>query len=193
MSYQHFEVEKRALGSPERPLRRKATDKERDDKDAKIEVLTNMKLFLQEKVNQTEQKMATNMKDIGILKELLRIEQNSNQKKDQLIKSREAELKETRDNYLEQQSEWLIKKNEMALKMEEQTKQIQNLQIEIKKLKIHKKVLKEEVTNLRQQQNTLEIKSHSKDIAIKNLNDFFKRQTEGLQLEDVEDGTSQMD
>lgn len=41
------------------------------------------------------------MKDIGILKEMLRIEKNSNQKKDSLIKAREADLKETRDNYLE--------------------------------------------------------------------------------------------
>ena len=79
-----------------------------------------MKLFLQEKVNQSEQKLATNMKDISILKDMLRIEKNSNQKKESLIKAREADLKETRDNFLEQQSEWLIKKNDMTIKAEEQ-------------------------------------------------------------------------
>jgi hypothetical protein len=41
------------------------------------------------------------MKDIAILKEMLRIEKNSNQKKDSLIKAREADLKEARENFLE--------------------------------------------------------------------------------------------
>jgi hypothetical protein len=55
----------------------------------------------------------------------------------------------------------------------------------VKKLKIHKKVLKEEVTNLRSQVGNLEIKANNKDVALGNLNEFFKRQTEGLNLDDM--------
>jgi len=122
VSLQHFEIQDGTTMLTSH--KRKATDKEREDKEAKIELLTNMKLFLQEKVVQSEQKQATTMKDIAILKEMLRIEKLSNQKKDSVIKQRETELKETRDNYLEQQAEWLMKKNEMTTKVEEQIKTI---------------------------------------------------------------------
>jgi len=41
-------------------------------------LLTNMKLFLTEQIKQGEAKQATTMKDISILKEMLRIEKNMN-------------------------------------------------------------------------------------------------------------------
>jgi hypothetical protein len=45
-----------------------------------------MKLFLLEKVKQTEEKLATNMQDISVLKEMLKIEKNMNSKKEALLK-----------------------------------------------------------------------------------------------------------
>jgi hypothetical protein len=68
----------------------------------------------------------------------------------------------------------------MALKSEEQEKKIEQLQQDVKKLKVHKKVLKEEVVTLRQQLNNEEVRAHNKTVALKNLNDFFKKQTDGL-------------
>lgn len=53
------------------------------------------------------------MKDMAILKEMLRIEKNSNQKKEATIKLREEDVREARTSLLEQQGEWLMKKNEM--------------------------------------------------------------------------------
>ena len=52
--------------------------KTKEDKEAQIELLTNMKLFLTEQVKQGDDKLNTNMKDITILKEMLRIEKNMN-------------------------------------------------------------------------------------------------------------------
>ena len=45
-----------------------------------------MKQFLLDKVTQNETKMDTQMKDIGILKDMLRIEKNMNLKKEALLK-----------------------------------------------------------------------------------------------------------
>lgn len=190
VSSSHFSVEgqkqQEIVAGQEYPVRRKTTsDKEREDKEAKIEILTNMKLFMQGQVAQAEEKLATNLKDLGILKEMLRIEKNSNQKKEATIKLREEDLKEARATFLEQQGEWLMKKNEMQATIDDQLQKIQNLQIEVKKLKIHKKVLKEEVTNLRSQVASLELKAHNKDTALNNLNEFFKRQTDGLNLDEL--------
>lgn len=52
----------------------KKREKQKEDNDAKVEILTNMKLFLTEKVKQAEEKLATNMQDINVLKEMLKIE-----------------------------------------------------------------------------------------------------------------------
>lgn len=89
--------------------------KTREDKEAQIELLTNMKLFLTEQVQQSEQKLSTNMKDITILKEMLRIEKNMNQKKEQIIQSRDKDLKEAREAQLENSSEQLTKINDLDL------------------------------------------------------------------------------
>ena len=50
----------------------------------------------------------------------------------------------------------------------------------MKKLKVHKKVLKEEVISLRSQLNEQELKASNKTMALKNLGEFFKKQTEGI-------------
>lgn len=57
------------------------------------------------------------MKDISILKDMLKIEKANNQKKDAQLKAREAELKQTRENALEHQTDWLNKSNENTLKL----------------------------------------------------------------------------
>jgi hypothetical protein len=53
----------------------------------------------------------------------------------------------------------------------------------VRKLKVHKKVLKEEVISLRSHLNEQEMKASNKAMALKNLEVFFKKQTEGI-LED---------
>lgn len=78
-----------------------------------------MKLFLTEQVQQGEQKLQTNMKDITILKEMLRIEKNMNQKKETIIQQRDKDLKELRESQLEQTSETLIKLNDLDLKTQD--------------------------------------------------------------------------
>lgn len=64
------------------------------------------------------------MKDISILKDMLRIEKNMNQKKDDMIASRDKEIKSLREQSLETSSEQLIKINEIELKNNEQEKRI---------------------------------------------------------------------
>ena len=56
------------------------------------------------------------------------------------------------------------------------------LRDEVKKFKSHKKILKEEVINLRQKLGTEEQRSQVKGQALKNLKDFFRKQTDGLGL-----------
>ena len=53
---------------------------------------------------------------------------------------------------------------------------------EIKKLKMHKRVLKEEVVTQRQKMGEVEGKLALKGQALKNLGDFFKKQTQGMDL-----------
>lgn len=71
----------------------------------------------------------------------------------------------------------------MDLKNKEQAKSITNLEQEVRKLKVHKKVLKEEVISLRSQLNDQELKASNKAMQLKNLGEFFKKQTDGLLLE----------
>ena len=65
------------------------------------------------------------MKDISILKDMLRIEKNMNTKKEEIIQSRDKELKALRGESLETTSEQLIKINEIELKNTEQDKRVQ--------------------------------------------------------------------
>jgi hypothetical protein len=65
------------------------------------------------------------MKDISILKDMLRIEKNMNTKKEEIIQNRDKELKALRGESLETTSEQLIKINEIELKNTEQDKRVQ--------------------------------------------------------------------
>ena len=46
-------------------------------------------------------------------------------------------------------------------------------------------MLKEEVVNLRQQMSELEVRVNNKAVALNSLNEFLKKQTEGIALNDV--------
>mmetsp|Transcript_18399 Transcript_18399/g.31459 ORF Transcript_18399/g.31459 Transcript_18399/m.31459 type:complete len:192 (+) Transcript_18399:234-809(+) len=60
--------------------KRKMSHQHDEDKLAQIELLQTVKTFLTEQVKQSEQKLQTNMKDISILKDMLKIEKNMNSK-----------------------------------------------------------------------------------------------------------------
>ena len=78
-----------------------------------------MKAFLTDKVVQSEKNQQTNLKDIAIMRDMLKLEKNVNIKKDQVIREKDAQLKQLRDESLELQQEHLIKINELTLKIEE--------------------------------------------------------------------------
>lgn len=92
------------------------------------------------------------------------------------------QLKQLRDESLELQQEHLIKINELTLKIEDLQKTTAKQHDEIKKLKMHKRVLKEEVVTQRQKMSDLDGKLALKGQALKNLGDFFKKQTQGMDL-----------
>ena len=80
----------------------------KEDREAEIELLSNMKMFLLDQVQEKEKDKQVNIKDISILKDMLKIEKNMNQKKDIIIKEKDLQLKAQRDEALEMQQEHLI-------------------------------------------------------------------------------------
>ena len=66
----------------------------KEDREAEIELLSNMKMFLLDQVQEKEKEKQINIKDISILKDMLKIEKNMNIKKDVIIKEKELQLKE---------------------------------------------------------------------------------------------------
>lgn len=52
----------------------------KEDKEAELETLRNVKVFLTAKLKQNEEVTGTLQKDIGILKEILRVEKSITQK-----------------------------------------------------------------------------------------------------------------
>ena len=80
----------------------------KEDREAEIELLSNMKMFLLDQVQKKEKEKQVNIKDISILKDMLKIEKNMNQKKDIIIKEKDLQLKAQRDEALEMQQEHLI-------------------------------------------------------------------------------------
>ena len=77
-----------------------------------------MKTFLMDQVKQGEARLATNMKDISILKDMLKIEKNMNSKNSQTITQRDQEIKDLRAHILEQQQEDKLKINDLELKVD---------------------------------------------------------------------------
>ena len=50
----------------------------KEDREAEIEILSNMKMFLLEQIQEKEKEKQVNIKDIRIQKDLLKIEKNMN-------------------------------------------------------------------------------------------------------------------
>jgi hypothetical protein len=50
----------------------------KEDREAEIEILSNMKMFLLEQIQEKEKEKQVNIKDISIQKDLLKIEKNMN-------------------------------------------------------------------------------------------------------------------
>lgn len=76
----------------------------------------------------------------------------------------------------------MVQLNDLKGQLQEYENETANLKNEVKKLKAHKRVLKDEVVALRGKLGTEEQKSAIKGQALKNLREFFKKQTEGLNL-----------
>lgn len=68
----------------------------KEDKEAELDTLRNVKVFLTAKLKQNEEVTGTLQKDIGILKEILRVEKSITQKTLTQLNQKTAELKETR-------------------------------------------------------------------------------------------------
>lgn len=73
----------------------------KEDKEAELETLRNVKTFLTAKLKQNEEVTYTLQKDIGILKEILRVEKGITQKTVNQLQQKTAELKEVRQQALD--------------------------------------------------------------------------------------------
>ena len=62
------------------PAGKKTRDQIREDNEAELETLRNVKIFLTEKLKQNEQITCTFQQDVNILKEVLRVEKGITQK-----------------------------------------------------------------------------------------------------------------
>ena len=72
----------------------------KEDKEAKMEVLNNVKQFLTEKIKKNEEEMQGLKKDIDILKDLLRVEKQLNKKNQQVLQAKEKEVEEIKKEKL---------------------------------------------------------------------------------------------
>ena len=77
--------------------------KAREDKEAQIELLQNINIFLTDKIAQSEQRQQTNLKHMKFLKDMHTMENNMNAKKDQVIKEKDHYLEMLRNESLEPQ------------------------------------------------------------------------------------------
>lgn len=128
----------------------------KEDKEAELETLRNVKVFLTAKLKQNEEVTSTLQKDIGILKEILRIEKSITQKTKAQLDQKIAELKDTRATQIESEAKLKEQISQLSLRETEHITKIERLNDEKKKLKNHKALLKEEVLRQRAEINTLE-------------------------------------
>ena len=78
-----------------------------------------MKNFLLEKIQISEQAQQTNLKDIEIWKDMVKLEKNVNSKKQAVILEQEAEIKQLREEAIERHSEHLVAVNDLKSKLHE--------------------------------------------------------------------------
>ena len=82
----------------------KGTGGQREDKEAELETLRNVKLFLTDKLKQNEQITCTFQQDIDILKEVLRVEKQITEKTKTQLKQKDADIKVLRAEFLESEA-----------------------------------------------------------------------------------------
>lgn len=72
---------------------------QREDKEAELETLRSVKVFLTEKLKQNEQVTCTFQQDIDILKEVIRVEKQITTKTQTQLKQREGDIKVLRQEF----------------------------------------------------------------------------------------------
>ena len=167
----------RAFGAVGGLLSSKTTKSVREDKEAEIETLRNVKIFLTAKLKQNEEVISTFQKDINILKEVLRVEKSIKQKTLNQLNAKTVELNENRQQYLELETKLRDQINTLSLREQEHVFKNEQLTQEKKKLKNHKALLKEEVLRQRTEISQLERIASQKTQALASLSDFFKNNT----------------
>ena len=89
---------------------------QREDKEAELETLRSVKIFLTDKLKQNEQVTVTFQQDIEILKEVLRVDKQIAQKTQAQLKQRDADIKELRQEFLESEKKLRDQVNTLSLK-----------------------------------------------------------------------------
>lgn len=132
------------------PMKR-ARGQYREDNEAELETLRNVKIFLTDKLKQNEQITCTFQQDVNILKEVIRVEKQITQKTQAQLKTKDADLKQLRQDFTDMEQKLREKVNTLSLRDQELTQQVDSLNTDKKKLKGHKKMLREEVIRQREQ------------------------------------------
>ena len=99
----------------------------REDNEAQLEILRNVKIFLTDKVKKSEEIIKTLQNDVEGLKNYLRVEKQVQAKTQQQLTSREKELEELRRESLDKESDLRLKINELSTKTADKDKQIEDL------------------------------------------------------------------
>ncbi len=81
------------------------SQKQKEDNEAQLEVLKNVKIFLSDKIKKNEEVIKALQGDIEILKNYLRIEKSVNQKTKQALTQKEKELEDLRREYLDKEQD----------------------------------------------------------------------------------------
>ena len=76
----------------------------KEDKEAELDTLRQVKSFLTDKLKQNEEVIVILQKDISTLKQKLMIEMSINEKKGLALKARESDLSELRNRHTEMET-----------------------------------------------------------------------------------------
>ena len=98
-----------------------------EDKEAELETLRNVKIFLTDKLKQNEEITCTFQQDINILKDVLRVEKQINQKTQAQLKQKDVDIKDLRQEFLETDKNLREQINRLSITEQEQTLHIQTL------------------------------------------------------------------
>lgn len=131
----------------------------REDSEAQLEILRNVKIFLTEKLKKSEEQIKTLQNDISVLKDYLRVEKQVHLKTKQQLDSRELELDTLRRESGEREGELRLQTLALSASLADKDKHFEEVHQQKKTLKMHKKVLKDEVLRLRKEVNEWELRA----------------------------------